>query len=463
MGVPRPDLELKLNGRGVSFDGELPQTTLLDFIRSRGWIAAKEGCAEGECGACSVLFVCPAGNGSTYRSINSCLVPLPSAAHCEVLTVESFQGLQPSQTAMAELGGSQCGYCTPGFIASMVAEQYRPKEGSCDYHALGGNLCRCTGYRPIFDALKSLGPAPDGAMKERLLDPPTTLRPFQYSAATGHFSRPANIAECLDFLRDPAARVVAGNTDLGIATNLRGERYAHLVSVDALAELRDFSETSESVEIGAALTLSEISERWTTAPAFFREWLPLFASLPIRNRATLGGSLVTASPIGDSAPLLLALDASVRLDSKAGERTVPLSEFFLGYRQTALSRGEIVQSIRIPKPFPELVGFYKVAKRRMDDISSVAAGIAVTRDRAGRIETARIGLGGVAATPWRPREAEALLAGTRFDDADLHAAQASLRQTLKPIGDHRASAAYRLAMAQNLLAKFHHEVLSNAA
>jgi xanthine dehydrogenase small subunit len=300
-------------------------------------------------------------------------------------------------------------------------------------------------------------------MKERLLDPPPVLTPFQYSAATGHFSRPANISACLEFIQDPAARVVAGNTDLGIGTNLRGERYAHLVSVAALAELRDIVETSDGVEIGAALTLSEISARWSTAPAFFRDWLPLFASLPIRNLATLGGSLVTASPIGDSAPLLLALDASVRLISPDGERMVPLSEFFSGYRQTALSRGEILQSIRIPKPFPELIRFYKVAKRRMDDISSVAAGIAMSRDTTGRIRTARIGLGGVAATPWRPREAEDRLTGTQFDDADLSAAQASLRQTLMPIGDHRASAAYRLAMAQNLLAKFRHEVFFHAA
>jgi xanthine dehydrogenase small subunit len=461
MDVSRP--EFKLNGRVVSFEGQPPQTTLLDFIRSQGFTAAKEGCAEGECGACSVLFVCPSGTGSTYRSVNSCLVPLPAAAHGEVLTVESFNGLQASQQAMAELGGSQCGYCTPGFIASMVAEHYREKQGPCDFHALGGNLCRCTGYRPIFDALKSLGPAPDGPMKERLLSPPLALAPLRYSTAAGHFSRPANIAACLDFIQDPAARIVAGNTDLGIATNLRGERYAHLVSVDALAQLRDFTHTNEHVEIGAALTLSEISERWTNAPAFFHEWLPLFASLPIRNRATLGGSLGTASPIGDSAPLLLALDASVQLVSKTGERMVPLSEFFLGYRQTALSRGEILHSVRIPKPFPELVRFYKVAKRRMDDISSVAAAIAMTRDTLGRIETARIGLGGVAATPWRAREVESILQGTRFDDADLSAAQASLRQTLKPIGDHRASAAYRLSMAQNLLAKFRHEVFSNAA
>jgi len=466
MVTERGDFEFTLNGRGVSFNGEAPQTTLLDFIRARGLTGAKEGCAEGECGACSVLFVCPDSGGASYQSVNSCLIPLPAVAHREVLTVEAFDGRQDAQLAMAERGGSQCGYCTPGFIVSMVAEQYRPKDdkdAGCDFHALGGNLCRCTGYRPIFDAVHSLGPAPDGPLKERLRSPAPVLNGFRYSQASGRFSRPASLAACFELAQDPGARFVAGNTDLGIATNLRGERYAHLIGLEALAELRCFRETSEAVEIGAGLTLSEVAAQWGTAPDIFRQWLPLFASLPIRNRATLGGNLATASPIGDSAPLLLALDASVRLLSSAGERTIPLSQFFVGYRQTALVPGELLHSIVIPKPFPELVHFYKVAKRRMDDISTVAAAISMRRDLSGRIESARVALGGVAATPWRATATERILESTRFDHDDLRAAEDSLRKTLKPIGDHRGSAPYRLAMAQSLLGKFRHEVFLNAA
>ena len=463
MGTECGDSEFTLNGRGVSFKGESPQTTLLDFIRAQGLTGAKEGCAEGECGACSVLFVCPDEGGSSWRAVNSCLIPLPAAAHREILTVEAFEGRQDAQLAMAERGGSQCGYCTPGFIVSMVAEQYRAKEGPCDYHALGGNLCRCTGYRPIFDAVNSLGPAPEGPLRERLRSPAPDLARVRYAAKGGRFSRPANLAECFELAHDPAARFVAGNTDLGIATNLRGERYAHLISLEGLPELRYFHETSEAVEIGAGLTLSEIAVQWKTAPPVFSQWLPLFASLPIRNRATLGGNLATASPIGDSAPLLLALDASAKLASPAGERTLPLSRFFVGYRQTALAPGELLQSVVIPKPFPEHVRFYKVAKRRMDDISTVAAAISSTRNASGRIETARIALGGVAATPWRADATERILEGTRFDHDDLRVAEESLRKTLKPIGDHRGSAEYRLAMAQSLLGKFRHEVISNAS
>ena len=461
MAASRGEFEFVLNGRAVSFDGEAPQTTLLDFVRSRGLTGAKEGCAEGECGACSVLMISPDSGGSQYRAVNSCLIPLPAVAHREVLTVEAFGGKQDAQRRMAECGGSQCGYCTPGFIVSMVAEQYRAKDGACDFHALGGNLCRCTGYRPIREAVESLGPAPEGPLKQRLRNPAGPLKEFRYSSAKGRFSRPASLSECFELAEDPSARFVAGNTDLGIATNLRGERFAHLISIDGLAELRDFSETTSTIEIGAGLTLSEVADTWHHG--VFHDWLPLFASLPIRNRATLGGNLATASPIGDSAPLLLALNAEVRLISKNGERLMPLEEFFVGYRQTALATGELLHSMRIPKPLPEAVRFYKVAKRRMDDISTVAAAIAMTRDSSGRVEFARMAFGGVAATPWLARETESILAGTRFDAGDLRRVEELLRNTLKPIGDHRGSAAYRLAMAQSLAGKFRHEVFRDAA
>jgi xanthine dehydrogenase small subunit len=452
------DPSLRINGVEVSFEGEAPQTTLLDFARSRGLTGAKEGCAEGECGACSVLLVCPGDSGCTYRAINSCLVPLPAMAGREVLTVEAFEGREQAQRAMAEMGGSQCGYCTPGFIVSMVAEQYRPKDGACDHHALGGNLCRCTGYRPIYDALKSLVPAPEGVLKARLNVPAPALYELRYKTGAGRYSRPTTPEECFGLAEDdPSARFVAGNTDLGVVTNLRGERFGHLIGLEALAELRVFCESADAVEIGAGLSLSEVSERWKGAPEFLQHWLELFASIAIRNRATLGGSLATASPIGDSAPLLLALDASVRLISRHGERLLPLTEFFVGYRQTVLKHGELLQSLVIPKPLPKWVGFYKVAKRRLDDISTVAAAFAWNG------ESARIALGGVAATPWRSFEAESMLEGTRFDRDDLARAEEVLRKTLRPIGDHRGSAEYRLAMASSLLAKFRHEVIAHAA
>ena len=266
------------------------------------------------------------------------------------------------------------------------------------------------------------------------------------------------MADCLSILADdPHARLVAGATDLAVESNLKGKRFGRLVSVDSLPELHSFEERTGFVEVGAALTLADIERQWRSAPAFISEWLELFASPLIRNRATLGGNLATASPIGDSAPLLLALDAEVRIASAEGIRTELLQSFFLGYRRTSLQPGELIVSIRIPKPLPQFVRFYKVAKRRLDDISTVAAAFALDLDRDGRVEMARLAYGGVAAVPRRVLEAETSLIGSRWDQPAVERAQAAVTRELSPIGDHRGSAAYRLAMAQSLIAKFESE------
>jgi xanthine dehydrogenase small subunit len=429
-------LEFLLNGKTVRASDAVPQTTLLDYIRNCGLTGAKEGCAEGECGACAVLFVKQSPAGACYQSVNSCLVPLPAAAGQEIYTVESLAEsgqLADVQRAMVERGGSQCGYCTPGFVVSMFAAQF----ATPDSESLGGNLCRCTGYRPIRDALQSLGPPADTPLRRRLESPAPGIAPVDYETSKGRFSRPCSLDACLQLAaQNPAAQFVAGNTDLGVLTNLRYQRFPHLISLEGIPELREFIDGPEAIEIGAALTLTEIGERWTSA--VFREWLRLFASPLIRNRATLGGNLATASPIGDAAPLLLALDAELRIASPAGERIVPLYTFFHAYRETALNRGEIIRSIRIPKPLPLHARFYKVAKRRVDDISTVAAAFST---HAG---STRLAFGGVGPTPVRAFEAE----------SDISHAKEILGRTLHPMSDHRGSAAYRLALAQSLFDKY---------
>ncbi len=293
-----------------------------------------------------------------YQPVNSCLVPLPAVSGHEVYTVESLAEsgvLCEAQRAMAERGGSQCGYCTPGFVVSMFAEQFRRDRIGFHPDALGGNLCRCTGYRPIRDAMQSLGPPRDSAMRRRLELPAAPVVPMHYESPGGRFSQPCSLAECLRLAaNDDAAQFVAGNTDLGVMTNLRHRRFPHLISLDGVPELREFRDTAEAVEIGAGLTLTEIGERWTGAPDLFRDWLRLFASPLIRNRATLGGNLATASPIGDAAPMLLAIDAELSIASVKGERVIPLHSFFRAYRQTALERGELIRSVLIPKPLPTL-------------------------------------------------------------------------------------------------------------
>jgi xanthine dehydrogenase small subunit len=465
-------VEFLLNGRATRSEGYAAHTTLLDFLRAEGLTGSKEGCAEGECGACTVVAVRPrAGSsgvaGSAYVPINSCLMPLATAAGQEIYTVEALaagRALEPAQQAMVDAGGSQCGYCTPGFVMSLFAEHYRPdREGSCEVEAMGGNLCRCTGYRPILEAARSLGSPPEGPWRERLTQPAPKLGAIHEDG----FSRPATLPECLDLLeREPEACIVAGATDLAVESNLKSRRFRRLVSVEALAELRVFRETNEAVEIGAGLTLTEIAARWTDAPAVFREWLPLFASPLIRNRATLGGNLATASPIGDAAPLLLALDATVKVASAGSWGTIALEDFFVAYRRTALQPGELLVSVVAPKDGAAWRGqarFFKIAKRKLDDISSVAACFALALDEGGRVESIRLAYGGVAATPVRAFEAEGAVLGRVWNENTVHRAQDVVARTLRPIDDHRASAAYRLAMAQSLIEKFWWEQQEGAA
>ena len=434
-------MDFLLNGRPANAGGCAPQTTLLDFLRARGLTGAKEGCAEGECGACTVVMVRPRGAASAYVPVNSCLVLLPMVAGHEVYTVEALTAdghLADCQREIAERGGSQCGYCTPGFVMSLFAEQYRlGREGSCEPHSMAGNLCRCTGYRPLRDAALAIGaPAPDDAFRRRLAQPAPELGPIECEG----FARPGTLAKCFRLIMEhPGARLIAGGTDLAVEANLRFRRYPYLISLEAVPELRIHVETADTIEIGAGVPLSEIE----LPHPVWREWLDLFASPQIRNRATLGGNLATASPIGDGAPLLLALDARVRIAGARGERIVPLDKFFQGYRRTALEAGEVLVSILLPKPLPSVARFYKAAKRRMDDISTVAACFAIHADG-----SMRAAYGGVAPTPLRAYEAERVL------PASVPRALEILGRTLKPISDHRGSAGYRLALSQSLLEKF---------
>jgi xanthine dehydrogenase small subunit len=447
-------IEFTLNGNAVRVDDPAPHVTLLDFIRSRGLTGAKEGCAEGECGACAVLLVEPDGDKSAYRVVNSCLMFLPMAASREVYTVEALAHggeLADVQRAMAAGGGSQCGYCTPGFVVSLFAEHYRTdRVGECDTMALAGNLCRCTGYRPIRDAAHALGPAPAGPLRDRL----DRRAPELAAVSLPRFSRPTSVDACVSLLRDrPGAKLIAGATDLAVESNLFARRWDHLVSVDAIDELREFANDERSVRIGAALSLTEIGRQWLDAPQAFREWLTLFASPLIRNRATLGGNLATASPIGDGPPLLLALDAVVHVAGTSGRRAIALSDFFAAYRKTAMLPGELITSIEIPKPMPQFLRFYKVAKRRLDDISTVAAAIAMDFDGTGRVRRARFAYGGVAATPVRIIEAEAAVIGQVWSEAAVERAQAVLDRTLRPLSDHRGSREYRLEVSKSLVRK----------
>lgn len=443
-----------LNGQHVAIDPDAPHTTLLDFLRARGLTGSKEGCAEGECGSCSVLMVADEDGRSSYRAVNSCLMLLPTAANREIYTVESLANgdeLSEPQRAMASAGGSQCGYCTPGFVVNLFAEQYRrDRVGPCDPHALAGCLCRCTGYRPIRDAALSVGPPPAGFFLDRLERTASALE----AVASERFVRAATVDAAVSWLHShPDTKIVAGCTDSGVDFNLRHARWNSLLSLEAIPDLHEFSDTDTELRIGAALPLTDIGRRWRGAPAVIHEWLELFASPTIRNRATLGGNLATASPIGDAAPLLLAFDATLHLAGPDGRRIVPLSSFFTGYRKTVLNAGEVIVAVSLPKPLPD-VRFYKVAKRRLDDISTVSAAMSVGIGPGGRINRARFAFGGVAAVPLRVVQAEAAAHDLPWTARTVERVQGVLAETLSPIGDHRGSKAYREGVSMSLIERF---------
>ncbi|WP_405064312.1 FAD binding domain-containing protein [Kribbella sp. NBC_01505] len=462
---------LTVNGERTAIGAVPVHTSVLDWLRDRGLTGAKEGCAEGECGACSVLVARPGtGTPTEWTAVNACLLPIAGLDGQEVVTSEGLgtpAALHPVQEEMAVRGGSQCGFCTPGFVCSMAAEYYRPSRAACagdhehgengfDLHSLSGNLCRCTGYRPIRDAAYALGdPAANDVLAARLSTPPPAAAVTGMVSGEGEFVRPASLGDALALLGEREdAVVVAGSTDLGVQVNIFGSRPRLTIAIDRLEELREFSVGSAEVRLGAALTLTEIERRLAGRVPLLSEVFPQFASRLIRNGATIGGNLGTGSPIGDTPPALLALDASLVLASSRGERVVPLAEYFTGYRETVKAGDELIKTIVIPLPLAPMIAFQKIAKRRFDDISSVAIGYAVdVRD--GVVASARIGLGGVAATPLRARDTEAELIGQPWTEETVRRAAAVMAAEGTPMDDHRASSSYRAAMLGQSLLRFY--------
>ncbi|WP_441593008.1 xanthine dehydrogenase small subunit [Corynebacterium variabile] len=496
-------MTLRTDVSGTGTTGSTVHTSALDALRDHGLTGCKEGCAEGECGACAIMVARPdgrpgslTGERTRWVPVNACLIPAAALDGQEIITAEGLgttTDLHPVQEEMARAGGSQCGYCTPGFISSMAAEYYRPESDQpFDLHSLSGNLCRCTGYRPIRDAALALGtpdstpdatPDMDAARRATAhldgegsaegtedaasVDPlaarrnepapapaHTDLTSVTPTGTAARFRRPVCLDEAVRILRDePGTTVVAGSTDHGVIVNIRGDRPESVLAVDRLPELRGITWADDHVEIGAAQTLTEIERSLGRAVPLLGKLLPQFASRLIRNSATIGGNLGTGSPIGDTPPALLALEASLVLASADGEREVPLKDYFTGYRQSVRRADELISAIRIPTPLQPLTEFHKIAKRRFDDISSVAVGYAVTVTD-GVVEKARIGLGGVAATPLRAYATEELLEGSPWTAETVAEAAAVLRAEGTPMSDHRASSAYRSAMLGTSLERF---------
>jgi xanthine dehydrogenase large subunit len=452
---------LTVNGRLIEVRDVSPNENLLTFLRRSGLTGSKEGCAEGDCGACSVVLLDKDSAGRpAWHAINSCIALLPSLAGREIRTVEGVSEngeLHPVQAAMVKHYGSQCGYCTPGFIASLY-EGYHRNDLQCPTRIadqLCGNLCRCTGYRSIRDAAGELflNKQRQARAAAPTTDLPGSLPPLAYTSGTHHFFRPTSLPDLFDLLDGhPQSRLVAGATEIGVEINKLFREYPVLISTEAVPELRQLNATADTWRIGSAVPLTHIEDTLRGEYAALDQMLPLFASRQIRHRATLGGNLATASPIGDSAPVLIALDASIVLASRAGERSLPLHEFFVDYRKTALQPGEIILRIEIPRAPKSRSVFYKVSKRREMDISIVSGAFRVVEEN-NIVTEARLVFGGVAATTRRVFAAEQAALGRPLKDS-LEDVCAILAREFTPLTDARGSAAFRAAVVPSLWEKF---------
>lgn len=467
-----PQLSFTLNGRRIDLRDVAANTPLLDWLRATGRTGSKEGCAEGDCGACSVAMLDRDAEGrAVWRAFNSCLTPVALMHGREVVTVEGLAGesLHPVQQCMVANHGSQCGYCTPGVIMSLF-EGYHRDDLRREWQLsdqLCGNLCRCTGYRPIrqaaLEAWAQAESAAEDSFGPRAHGPAASLDSAAHEACGEKFFRPATLAE-LHRLRaeHPTARLIAGATELGLEVSKRFRRFPVLISIESVPELQHLEKKGGAWHIGGAVTLTRLGEAIADDFPAWAKMLWVFGSRQIRNRATLGGNLVTASPIGDSAPVLLALDASVVLDSPCGRRTVPLADFFVAYRKTAMAEDEILLEIVVP--VADLAtgrsrkrDWFKVSKRREMDISTVSGCFSVETDESGRVAACRLAFGGVAATPARARKSEDFLVGKPWDERTIEEACRVLATEFRPISDARGSADYRAALVGDLLRKFFHE------
>jgi len=454
-----------------------PTQTVLQHLREDlHCTGTKEGCAEGDCGACTVVLGTLTGGKLELKAVNSCIQLTPTLDGKALFTVEDLQqadgALHPVQQALVECHGSQCGFCTPGFAMSLWG-LYLKQEGQCASRkqiddCLSGNLCRCTGYRPIIEAAQRMTELPkvefDAAHVAEQLAALKRDALAVYSAHGQTFLAPRTLDELVQLrAANPAAVLLAGSTDVGLWVTKQMRELGDIIYLGHVDELKTLRTAGDWLEIGAGVTLEDAyAALCRHYPEQLGEMRQRFASLPIRNAGTLGGNVANGSPIGDSMPWLIALGAQVVLRGAAGERVLALEDFYLDYMKKDLQPGEFVQGLRVPLPQPAVrFRTYKLAKRFDQDISAVCAAFALRMD-GDTIAQARIAFGGMAATPKRAALAEAALNGRAWDEAALADAMAALAQDYAPLSDMRASSSYRMKTAQNLLRRFWLETRSDA-
>ncbi|MEN3291470.1 MAG: xanthine dehydrogenase small subunit [Burkholderiales bacterium] len=456
-----------------------PTRTILQHLREDlHCTGTKEGCAEGDCGACTVVIGELRGDTVELKTVNSCIQFVPTMDGKALFTVEDLKqpngDLHPVQQAMVECHGSQCGFCTPGFVMSLWSlylnheDKSAPPQRKEIDDALSGNLCRCTGYRPIVDAAQRMCELPKVELdRQELAEALRGLQrtdTFIYTNGSQSFHAPLTLEQLVQLrAAKPNATILSGSTDVGLWVTKQMRDLGDILYVGQVAELKTMTETDGILEIGAAVSLNdayaavcrhyknELSEMWQR-----------FASLPIRNAGTLGGNVANGSPIGDSAPWLIALGARVVLRGSAGQRIMPLEDFYLGYQKKDMRPDEFVESVRVPLPHVNRrFRTYKLSKRFDQDISAVCAAFSIELD-GNIVRGARIAYGGMAATSKRASSTEAAINGREWNQATARQAMQMLAQDYSPLTDMRASSAYRMKAAQNLLQRFWLETRTDA-
>ncbi|WP_217701449.1 xanthine dehydrogenase small subunit [Thalassospira lucentensis] len=467
----RPDIRFLFGDEERSLSGIDPQMTVLDYLRlEERKTGTKEGCAEGDCGACTVVLGEPDGDGKmAYRTVNACIQFVPTLDGKQLLTVEHLKSkvgsLHPVQQAMVETHGSQCGFCTPGFVMSlyqMWLDGGEDDRGAIN-DALAGNLCRCTGYGPIIEAARKAGgiAAGDAAEQKRRADIATRLTDLVKDAGTlavehaaGRYYAPRTSDELAALLvAHPDATVLAGGTDVGLWVTKMLKRLDPIIYIGDVADLKSVSETDTAVVIGAGVTYSRAHDALGRVASDIGELIRRIGSRQIRNAGTVGGNIANGSPIGDTPPALIALGAKIVLRMGNVRREVPLEDYFISYGKQDRTPGEFVESVIVPKPAKGLVfKAYKISKRFDQDITAVLGAFAI-QIADGKVAAFRAVYGGMAGTPMRAKKCEAAVIGKEWDEATLGAAQRALADEFEPMTDMRASKEYRMLVAQNLLTK----------